>query len=285
MNVVFFPCFSSDEVLKLLFAGPVLCADVSVCLCLYERDSLARKRKMNILFHTHIHKMQWTLWHEKRVTKRFSSGVAFECVELKYVMVFIIFVQVFSIQLITKQSEMLPDFFPSFASLRHFPFHHMHPKNTDMWTMCHRQNMNEKKMLFLLFWTHIVRIFFWTGNNPGLLTFQYVPYSGWTGFDIFRLLLLFVSPLFQSSYLFFFSCSCCNVVDIFSLVLCNFFFFWFVICLNGCFNAVISCFITDKILHLTLTNNMPLRCRCSPSLHSAHPSALTQSTTKLNGQK
>lgn len=55
------------------------------------------------------------------------------------------------------------------------------------------------------------------------------------------------------------------------------------ICLNGCFSAVISCFITDKILHLTLTNNMPLRCRCS----SAPLRALwhsTQSTTKLNGK-
>lgn len=131
--------------------------------------------------------------------------VAFQCAKLKYVMLFslfIIFVQVFSIQLITKQSEMLPDFFPFFRLLLLFsPFHVLllcfcsafractDIQNTDMWTMCQRQ-WHKKRALFVILHTHIVRFL---ARQPVLLTFQYVQFSAMV-FDIIRLLLLFVSP-------------------------------------------------------------------------------------------
>lgn len=90
-------------------------------------------------------------------------------------------------------------------------------------------------------------------------------------FDIFHWLLLFVSPLFRFSYLFFsqwlwLCATTTTVVLIFFGMI--FFSCRIVIRLNGCFNAVISCFITDKILHLTLTNNMPLWCRWLSSVHN-----------------
>lgn len=140
---------------------------------------------------------------------------------------------------------------------------------------------------FVILYTYC-SLFNW---QPSLLTIQYV-----NGFWYFSLIIivvcqvLYFNPVICSLasvlllYYFFHNRPLFHSLDVFgscslslTLFLSAFIFFWFAIYVNGCFNAVISCFITDKILHLTLTNNMPLRCRCS--LPFAY---CTQSTTKLN---
>lgn len=159
-----------------------------------------------------------------------------------------------------------------------------------MWTICQRLDSREREKKnyagFLLCWKNCFAVFFtaatsffWHSNARCAVK---------RVFDILRFCYCCLSALHFDSVI----CSSVN-----NLVVCGvmgmmavlpiplllvllqlsqsssflFIFFslsgWFVVCLNGCFNAVISCFITDKILHLTLTNNMPLRCRCS-SLHN-----------------
>lgn len=136
--------------------------------------------------------------------------------------------------------------------------------------MRHRQNNNNNRNVAFCYFPHIHIVHFFILNPVFWHSNTYERF--WYFFT--RLLLLFVSPLFQSSYLLFW----CNAFFLahFWIRLCV--CVWIVICLNGCFNAVISCFITDKILHLTLTNNMPLWCRCSLTIPP-------KSTTKLNSTK
>lgn len=253
----------------------------------YCKRTLEKSREEKWTFystHNTKHKMQWTLaW--KACFETFLSGAAFECVELKYVMLFalfIIFVQVFSIQLITKQSEMLQDFFSSPL----LPIH-MHPKYwhvNNVPSAQHEPTKNECSIFSRILRAHThCSLFnwqprvFWHSNT----------YTWLNGFLIFfaYYYCCLSGLLFQSSYLFFGSAVMVSLLLQCSVV--RFFLMMFSldspICLNGCFNAVISCFITDKILHLTLTNNMPLRCRCSSSsLHT-----LTQHTIdhKIERQK
>lgn len=162
---------------------------------------------------------------------------------------------------------MLPDFFlfcfHVFIMLL-FGVPHAHPKywhvNNVPTAIIHRV----KKNATFCYLAHIVQFF---ARQPALLTFQYVQRT---------FLILFACYCYLSALLFSIQLFVLSLLLIFFYLFSEFFsrggfcccFFWycvlrFVICSNACFSAVISCFITDKILHITLTNNMPLRCRCS----------------------
>lgn len=166
----------------------------AIVLCERSRE---RNRKMNILFrtNTHTHKQCNGLWHEKRVSNTFwvvrllnVSSFNMLC----YSRYSFILVQVFSIQLITKQSETLRDFF----KFIHCCMFHMHPI---YWHVNNVPSAHRNKTTrFLLFCAHIV--WFLNGNpvfwHSNTFSERFLIFSAYYHCCL-------SSPLFQSSYLFF----------------------------------------------------------------------------------
>lgn len=200
----------------------------SFLMCDRERTWRKGRKKTQNESQKYYSTMQWTLaWkavcYETFWVVRFGEA-AFECAKLKYVMLFslfIIFVQVFSIQLIIKQSENVTGFFlfcfHVFVMLL-FGVPHAHPKywhvNNVPTAIIHRVKKTRLFVILrILFSFSLGSPFFWHSN-----TFN-------ERFWYYSLVIVICQPFyFLSSYLFF---RCCWFFFIYSL---HFFSWWLLLC-------------------------------------------------------